>query len=139
MSDVLTGQCLCGAVRLQGRGRFKIDVCHCGICRRWHGGPATGIAFSDGITAAGMESVRWHRSSDWAERGFCGACGSTLFYRFVEQPEALMGMAGSFDLPADAHIEEEIYIDHKPGWYDFDCDVPCLTEAEVVAKYTASP
>ncbi len=35
---MLQGQCLCGAIRYRyGGDHTALTVCHCGMCRRWHG------------------------------------------------------------------------------------------------------
>lgn len=131
------GRCLCGAVAFEGIGAPQVTACHCGMCRRWHGGPSVAARFAGGITIVdGTDTVGWWRSSDWAERGFCKTCGSTLFYRLVETGE-IMGEAGSFDLPDGLVITEHYFIDEKPDYYAFSDDAPRLTGAEVFARYDA--
>ena len=42
MSDTVkaSGHCLCGAVKISASQASKsIGACHCGMCRRWTGGP----------------------------------------------------------------------------------------------------
>lgn len=130
------GRCLCGIVKAQGSGEAEVKACHCQMCRRWHGGPAVSVNFSGGIAiAAGADQVSWYRSSEWAERGFCRVCGSTLFYRLVDNPDELSGEAGQFDLPSGLKIIEHFFIDEKPDYYDFADDAPRLTGAEVFARY----
>ena len=35
-----TGRCLCGAVTFTAKGVERhVHACHCGMCRRWAGGP----------------------------------------------------------------------------------------------------
>ncbi len=140
MAEQHRGRCLCGAVKVTGLGTPTVAVCHCSMCRRWHGAPSISIRFAGGIEiAAGAESVRWFRSSDWAERGFCGRCGSTLLYRLVEATgdasADLMGESGSFDLPAGLEITEHYFIDEKPDYYRFADDAPRLTGAEVFERF----
>ena len=37
---IAKGQCLCGAVKFTVKNiSNKVDACHCGMCRRWGGGP----------------------------------------------------------------------------------------------------
>ena len=130
------GRCLCGAVTFVGRGAPMVKTCHCQMCRRWHGGPAVSVDFEDGIAIlSGADDVSWYRSSDWAERGFCRTCGSTLFYRIIDNPDVLSGEAGQFDLPPGLQITEQFFIDEKPDYYAFKGDAPGLTGAEVFARY----
>ena len=140
MAQQHRGRCLCGRVAITGLGAPTVAACHCTMCRRWHGGPSISVRFAGGIEIVeGEESVSWYRSSDWAERGFCTRCGSTLFYRLVEatgDPSAdLMGESGSFELPTGLEITEHYFIDEKPDFYRFAGDAPCLTGAEVFARF----
>lgn len=93
------------------------------------------VRFDLGIgIVAGEENVGWYRSSDWAERGFCKTCGSTLFYRLIENRE-IMGEAGSFVLPAGLQVTEHYFVDEQPDYYEFKDDAPRLTGAEVFERY----
>ena len=84
------------------------------------------------------KSLKWYRSSDWAERGFCANCGSSLFYRLVEDPSKMSVCAGAVDdIPGDAKITKEFFIDQKPEFYALDAQSEKLTGAEVFALYGA--
>lgn len=136
MSDTHSGRCLCGAVTFEGRGAPTLDVCHCAMCRKWHGGPAHGIRFEGGVALTdGAADVSWYDSSDWAERGFCSKCGSTLFYRLKAQPDDLFAQAGAFDLPQGLSVHMHIFIDEKPDHYEFADDAKRLTAAETMAMF----
>ena len=136
--DIIKGNCLCGVVKLEGHGAPKINVCHCGQCRHWHGGPALGIAFKEGVSVvSGDQNIAWYASSNWASRGFCKTCGSTLFYRLNAKPDELHAQAGSFHLPAGLAIKEQIFVDEQPDYYDFKGDAIRLTAAELMARYQA--
>lgn len=135
MAQVTSGRCLCGKVSLRGHGDHKITVCHCQQCRRWSGGVGIGVMFDGGITVDGFEQLQWFESSDWAERGFCRTCGSSFLYRMKSDPETYYPQAGAFDLPDEPGIQEHIFFDSKPGYYEFGDDCPRLTGAETFAKY----
>ena len=80
----LTGQCLCGAVKVSGAAQEpKVDACHCEMCRRWGSGPFFEVTCSH-VRFDGAENITKIRSSDWAERGFCNKCGSNLFYHIID-------------------------------------------------------
>ena len=132
--DELAGGCLCGAVRFQARDvDTHVHACHCGMCRRWGGGPFLGVD-SASIRFDGETHLRRFDSSDWACRGFCGECGSSLFYYF--KPEDRYSLcAGSFDDQSRFELASEIFIDHKPAAYAFAGERPRMTEAEVLAEY----
>lgn len=134
----MEGQCLCGAVTVKTPNKTTIDACHCGMCRRWGGGPALGISCGQDVQIDGMEKVKVYRSSEWAERGFCGECGTHVFYKLLTM--------GAYFVPAglfqgqDAAFEftEQIFIDRKPTYYEFANQTVNLTEAEVFAKFAPS-
>lgn len=133
-----TGRCLCGAVtfeaEVEGTGH---GACHCGMCRRWCGGAPLFTVHAADVTFGGGDGVTRYASSEWAERGFCAACGTALFYFF--KPMGLYAMAaGAFDDAATFALGEEIFIDEKPDGYALAGDHPRLTGAEVAAKYAVS-
>lgn len=131
----IQGKCLCGAVQMEGLGTPSVACCHCDMCQRWHGGPSMSANFENGIQiTGGEENVGWYQSSEWAERGFCKTCGSTLFYRLLDG-SMLMGETGSFEMPKGLKITEHYFIDEKPDYYDVSDDAPKLTGDEVFAKY----
>lgn len=134
----LHGKCLCGAVGVTiAPPETHIDACHCGMCRRWSGGPHLGLGMVSDPVFTGAEHVVRYASSEWAERGFCGTCGTHLFYRFVPTGNYSF-LAGMFDGADDFALTLEIFVDNKPGYYDFAGERERLTEAETMAKFAAA-
>lgn len=129
------GQCHCGAVQFEGVGPIKgVDACHCATCRRLNGGPYMGVGFHDGITLTQSESLKWYDSSDWARRGFCGECGTSLFYNL--KGSVFTSVSSScLDMPAGFSIGREYFIDEKPDFYDLAGERPRLTGAEAFASF----
>ena len=77
-----TGSCLCGAINVSANATpNNVGACHCGMCRRWTGGPFLAIDCGDDVSFSGAENISVFDSSQWAERGFCNKCGTHLFYR----------------------------------------------------------
>lgn len=114
----ITGQCLCGAVKFTAEDvPHQIGVCHCGQCRRWASGPYFAVAAS-GVSFTGAGNIGRYRSSDWAERGFCKMCGSSLFYRMIREDRYMMAV-GSFDDQSGFELARQVFIDEKPDFYDF--------------------
>ena len=135
--EPLGGRCLCGHVRIVLiRPQPTIDVCHCSMCRRW-GGTFYGGVKGDDFTVEGRDNVGEYRSSQWAERAFCRTCGSHLWFRFIPADHHSF-LAGLFDLPAGFAIEQQIFHDEKPDWYDLVQDTPVKTGAEVIAEAKAA-
>jgi hypothetical protein len=102
------------------------------MCRRWSGGPGLAISVEK-IEFSGEENLERYPSSDWAERGFCSKCGTSLFYRLIESDQYMVWM-GSFDDQADFRLSGEIYIDEKPPAYDFAGEHPRQTGTEFLAS-----
>lgn len=130
----MQGACLCGAVTITAAEHDKISVCHCGMCRRWGGGPMLAVHCGNDVQISGTEHITAFRSSEWAERGFCAKCGTHLFYRLVAANEYMMP-AGLFQGSTQFQLDEQIFIDHKPAYYELANQTRMQTEAEVFAKY----
>ncbi|MDY6983113.1 MAG: GFA family protein, partial [Pseudomonadota bacterium] len=77
----MKGSCLCGAVTITAPDLSEIAACHCGMCRRWGGGPFMTLHAGQDVKVEG--DVKTYRSSDWAERAFCGTCGTHLYYHLL--------------------------------------------------------
>jgi hypothetical protein len=131
-----TGRCLCGAVTFRATPEPHVHACHCGMCRRWGGGPFLGVNCGPEVAFEGGQQVTRHRSSDWAERGFCAKCGTHLFYFFVPKPVYVMP-SGLFDDQSGLTLEGEIYIDRKPDYYAFAGERKRQTEAEFLRSIGA--
>ena len=131
-----TGRCLCGAVTFRAMPKPRVEACHCEMCRRWGG---TAFMVVDCGTAVAFEGgpIARYRSSDWAERGFCPACGTHLFYYFMPAGSYSMPV-GAFDDQTELSFEREIYIDRKPDCYAFAGERKRLTEAEFLASVGVS-
>jgi hypothetical protein len=100
-----TGRCLCGAVRYEIRGRLRNVVnCHCSKCRRFHGHPGayTSVRRGDLVLTA-QAGLKWYRSvtdeTPNVHRGFCGECGSSLFWDPRGSGQNIAVTAGSLDSP----------------------------------------
>ncbi len=86
------------------------------------------------VRFAGADPVSF-RSSEWAERGFCGRCGTHLFYHLLPGNEYILP-AGIFqDRPFT--LASEIFIDEKPDFYALENPTEKLTGAQVFAQFTA--
>jgi len=133
----MQGKCLCGAITLTAPDKKHVDACHCGMCRRWGGGPALGVMCGTDVQIDGADKVKAYRSSDWGERAFCSECGTHLFYRLVPTGEYFLP-AGLFQDGVEFEFTEQIFIDRKPAYYNFANQTENMTEAEVLAKFASS-
>jgi len=122
---VKTGGCLCGGVRYRVTGPLRAVVyCHCSQCRRTSGHfvAATAVA-KDALTVVADESIEWFASSEFASRGFCSRCGSSLFW-LAEARDYVCIMAGTLDESTGLEAVEHIYVKDKGDYYDLTDDLP---------------
>lgn len=136
---MLSGGCLCGAVRYQLEtvlGPF--ELCHCARCRK-----ATGSAFASMVGVAtkgfkiiqGVEHVRAFRLPV-VERPpgysvfFCDQCGSPLPDP-VPQGDWFEIPAGSLDDDPGVRPDKHIYVDCKAQWDNTIGDLPQFTKQEI--------
>lgn len=124
------GECLCGAVRFHGEPDTErgVTACHCGQCRRWSGGaPWIAVRMRGGVAFDADETLGWFASSEHGERGFCTRCGTPLFWRV---PGAGCDASASLGALQEDHgltIGAHIWVEDKPGWYEFADDRPRYT------------
>ena len=119
------GRCLCGAVEYFVDGPLRpVVYCHCTMCRRASGHfvAATACAVSH-LLITRAEQLRWHQSSVHAQRGFCGVCGSNLFWKPANDTHVSI-MAGTLDAPTGLRAAGHIYVGDKGDYYDLDDRLP---------------
>ncbi len=129
------GACLCGAVTLVAtQVTRELGACHCGMCRRWGGGPLLAVDCGRDVQIEGEDSVAVFDSSPWAERGFCRSCGTHLFYRLkgAQEYQIPVGLFGDSVSPV---FELQVFIDRKPEYYAFANDTKEMSEAQVFEMY----
>lgn len=114
-----TGSCLCGAVSYEVEGPLREVIgCHCTQCRKQTGHyMAATAAKLDKFRIVKDEGLRWYRSSDMAERGFCQICGSTLFWQGKGRDYVAIA-AGSVDGETGQRIAFHIFCADKGDYYD---------------------
>ena len=128
------GKCLCGAVVLEADASIGVGACHCEMCGRWAGGPFMGVNCGSDVSFEGSDNIKVFNSSEWAERGFCSGCGTHLFYRIKRNGMHVVPV-GLFE-DADAFkFTHEVFIDEKPGFYDFSNKTEQMTGEECFAKF----
>lgn len=116
MSQVVKGQCLCGAVK------YKVKIpeepvysglCHCRDCQRYTG---TAFASSLMVLKTGLEisgDLKFYgKNTDRGtvmERGFCPVCGSNVVCRSEGWKKYYVLSAGTLDDPAVYKPQVNIY------------------------------
>jgi len=119
-----SGRCLCGAVRYEAHAPLRdVILCHCVECRRWHGHVCAATAVPrDALRFVSDESLRWidsPESNAHARRGFCGECGSSLFWDAPDR-ETISIAAGTLDEPTGLRTIGQIYAASAGDYYELD-------------------
>jgi hypothetical protein len=113
-----TGSCLCGGVRFELRGPLDgVIACHCSQCRKQtgHHWASTHTADHD-LAFVTQDTLRWYRSSPQAQRGFCGVCGSTLFWK-TDGSSTTSVCAGAIDGPTGLGLAGHIFVADAGDYY----------------------
>lgn len=113
------GSCLCGAVQFTVACELPgPDACHCSQCRK-----SSGHYFSStdvpkaAVTVEGEDKVTWFQSSEKVRRGFCGTCGSPLFWDPIFRDWIGVAM-GAFEAPTGTRLAKHIFTADKGDYYD---------------------
>ncbi len=129
MSDdsSLTGRCLCGAVRFEILPPTKWCAhCHCSLCRRAHGAAFVtwfGVERAQFAMTSGEEQLVWFHSSPPARRGFCGRCGSTLFFEGERWPDEIHIALAHMESPIDRAPAAHVFYDTHVDWFEVSDDL----------------
>jgi hypothetical protein len=121
-----TGGCLCGSVRYEVRGPLRdVMICHCVECRRWHGHfSAFSAAQREDLVLLKADALRWTTSPDsdaQARRGFCGECGSSLFWD-PPRRELISIAAGTLDAPTGLRSAAHWFVSQAGDYYELPDD-----------------
>jgi len=114
-----TGSCLCGGVTFELHGALRNSVaCHCVQCRKTSGHYVSATQVGAGqLKITKDTTLQWYRSSSLAERGFCGRCGSSLFWRHEGDNGATSVMSGTLDGASGITTEKHIFVADKGDYY----------------------
>ena len=124
-SGRLTGGCLCNAIRYECmEPPCDVHYCHCRLCQRAFGNvfavfgslPISALSFMRG-------TPQLYRSTPYAERGFCSACGTPLTFRYLRS-EWIAIAIGSLDHPDAVRPEMHWGIESQVPWLALHDDLP---------------
>lgn len=130
-STNVSGSCLCGRVRMHVAAFERhVVACHCGQCRKQTGSYYHAASVLDkNLTIEGREFVKHHAASDFAKRGFCGECGSALYWKYNES-DATSVMVGHFDNPTGLRTVAHIFVADKGDYYELDPQIPQYPQSD---------
>ncbi len=118
MEKVVTGGCICGGVRYAVSGPLRpVIACHCEQCRRFSGHFVAATATrKQHFQFTQQTSLKWYSYLNGYRQGFCGECGSSLFFE-DENGERISIAAGSLDEPQGLTIAAHIYVAEQGDYY----------------------
>lgn len=122
---VFEGGCLCGAIRYQSTvPPVRGVICHCAMCRKHSGAPILAFVHfpPDTFTWVKGRPTRY-RSSQYAERGFCPQCGSTLSMHEEVLADRVQVTLGSLDEPDRVKIDDHVWTENRIAWFDVKDDL----------------
>jgi len=128
---MITGGCLCGAVRYQAEGEPLFAVhCHCRDCQRASGTghvPVLGMA-RNGFRVKGetRSYAKEGGSGQRSVRHFCPVCGSLLFGLPEVAPDVVTICAGSLDDLSLFQPQLVMYARSRPSWDVIAGDLPAF-------------
>jgi len=120
------GGCLCGAVRYRATGQpIRGVICHCSMCRKHSGAPALAfVHFRAGDFAWTRGTPTRFKSSEYAQRGFCCNCGSTLSMHEEILNDRVQIAVGTLDDPSGVRIDDHVWTDQQIPWFRIADDLP---------------
>ncbi len=126
-----SGSCNCGGVKYTVDGPLRpVIACHCSQCRKQTGHfyAATNAADAD-MTIEDSGTLKWYAASDVAKRGFCGTCGSALFWK-PNGGEYTSILAGSLDEDGGIKLDRHIFCADKGDYYDLNDGLPQFPQGD---------
>jgi len=122
---MLTGACLCGALRYEVEGPLRnLTHCHCSMCRKHHGAPFASLveaALSSFRWSSGEASVSEYASSATRVRAFCEICGSVAPTQVGERVSIPAGnLLGELGAVSGRHV----FVGSKAPWHVIADELP---------------
>ena len=126
MGEVVHGACLCGQVEFDVREPQTLGVCHCTRCRRWTGGaaPVVVAAAENFEVTKGRDLMRHYQPEGFADRYFCGNCGSGMYVDGGEMYYLSAGVLQDLELMPAWHVQ----VANKEPWDEIGGNAPQFPE-----------
>ena len=134
MDQVLTGGCLCGAIRYECRGEPVFSGnCHCRDCQRTSGSAFTpAMFFQESAVKIKGDPKSYETTADSGNkvwRLFCPNCGSQLFAKLEMLPNMIGLRAGTLDDPSAFQPKLDFFTSSAPCWDFMNPDLPKFERA----------
>jgi len=132
MPALLTGGCLCGAIRYTVRAPVAtLRACHCTNCQKSSGAagtvnavvPSASFRITKGATRKYDDSAT--HSGRTLSRHFCADCGSPIYSQRNPDPGFLVVRAGTLDDSSGMKIATNIWTASARPWAFIDRSTEC--------------
>ncbi|MDT8857377.1 GFA family protein [Paracoccaceae bacterium Fryx2] len=122
--ETLHAACLCRANRFSLPGPAgTITACHCSQCRKTSGHFSASFDAEEAqLTWESRDALAECASPNGGRRGFCTACGSSLYFRAADG--AFSAEAGAIDGPTGGRLANHIFTADKGDHYRIDDGLP---------------
>ena len=121
-----TGRCLCGAIRYEySAAPIWVTHCHCESCRRQTSSPVTTfIVLPKASLRFTQGQPKEYASSPGVARSFCADCGSPIYYRVDDRPDAIDLYACTLDDPSGVAPQFHVHSLEQLPWLELVDDLP---------------
>ena len=132
MNDkILTGGCLCGAVRYEITGApLMAGHCHCEDCRKASStGHGTFAAYPESAVKLTGKLTHYRTKADtgmMSDRGFCPTCGSWISGSPESVPGVVAVTIATFDDPEAVQPQMRFYDKRRISWDTIDPVLPAF-------------
>lgn len=129
MKNIITGGCLCQAVRYEiTKHPVGAGNCHCRTCQKALGAaylPALFVPYAAlKITGVYKEYASQSDSGNTVHRGFCPECGTTLFGRNSANDKFRPVNAATLDDPSIYQPHMDFWVSEAQAWDSMNPDLP---------------
>jgi len=119
---MISGSCLCQAIRFEAKQVVFFGHCHCSMCRKAHGAAfATfaGVPAEDFRYLAGAELIQRYESSPGSHRAVCPVCGANAPVKSADN-RMMYVPAGLFDSDPGVRPTLHMFVGSKAPWWEID-------------------
>ncbi|QDZ10601.1 GFA family protein [Devosia ginsengisoli] len=127
MSTIISGTCLCGAVRYEVPDEFHAAFnCHCSRCRRATGSafkPMAAIVFDKIRLVQGQDALLVYGEPPGSHDVHCRHCGSFLYSYIAENGNGHVAMGTMVDTPS-IRPQFHMFVGSKAPWFEITDGLP---------------
>ena len=139
----VTGQCRCGACRLElaVEALPPVYACHCHICQRVSGSAFSvqALVVEASLSVAGPIIVKEIVTEDRVStQRYCSECYARLYNTNSRRPGIAVVRAGTLDRSEELECRAHIFTAYKQGWVTVPSDVPQWPEMAPPGEFVAT-